>query len=699
MISPRIGSGARAHRFARVAAVFALAFGLIATPHFSAPTATASATPAPEDEGTARLSLSAGVHGVVQPDTPLTTSVIIDNGSDETITPGVITIEINTTPLDDAAALAAWLDADEAEGAFTSLGTEESVDVPASETSTAFVSASATALNGLDAGVYPIRASLIGDDAPGTLTATSVLILDAGNSPQVAVLVPITASPADGALLTADELTELTDPDGALTAQLDGVTGTSAVLAIDPLIPASIRALGTAAPVSAVTWLTRMEALSNERFTLQAGDADATVQARAGLPELLAPLPLNSLLTPDNFLATDTTSTSTPTPTPTPSPSTTPAEPDLPTTEELTSVPSAQPGILWPLGGAQETDLATFDAYLGTDVTTILPSTSFAATPSAVVEVDGHRVLVTDADASASLSDAAATIDDAEREREIAEAMAQLSFADQSSLLVGLERDETRTADALREAILSVSSIGQQTSFAELRSSAPASATLDSESSDDRAAALKNLLADEGRLTSFSSILEDPLVLLSPERLAIMRLIGVGTAETFPVDSATHRTETTATLNAVGVQQPSPIQLFTAAAPLPVWVHNDLPWPVTLTLTSEPSDARLGIQPRTPVEAQPASNTRVKVPVEARVGSGELEVRFGLVSPTGVQIGPDQTATVTVRAEWESIGLGILGGVIGLLLVLGVVRTIVRRRKEREPDAAPAPSADSEPTP
>jgi prolipoprotein diacylglyceryltransferase len=67
-------------------------------------------------------------------------------------------------------------------------------------------------------------------------------------------------------------------------------------------------------------------------------------------------------------------------------------------------------------------------------------------------------------------------------------------------------------------------------------------------------------------------------------------------------------------------------------------------------------------------------------------------VRFSLTSPTGVHIGEDQTAKVTVRAEWEGIGLGILGGVIGLLLILGIVRTIVRRRADRS-DAAAEPSA------
>ena len=228
-----------------------------------------------------------------------------------------------------------------------------------------------------------------------------------------------------------------------------------------------------------------------------------------------------------------------------------------------------------------------------------------------------------------------------------------------------------------------------------LENTKPASASLVSETSTARSDTLHELLDGENALTTFSSILEDPLVLLSPERIEIMRLMGVGSAENLAAGAGAHSTETTATLDAVSVQQPSPIQLFTSAAPLPVWVRNDLPWPVNVTLHSRPSDARLDIQPETSVEALPASNTRATVPVEARVGSGVLNVDFRLTSPTGVHIGTDQTATVTVRAEWEGIGLGILGGVIGLLLVLGIVRTIVRRRKSGEADAPASDSPES----
>ena len=687
MISPRTGRNVRARARARIAVVFALAFGLVATPQLIAPHAAIADTTDTDDAGTVGLSLIAGMHGVMPQGGALTVVATVDNETDDAVAAGRVTVELNRTPLADSASLTAWLDEGDAAGSFTPLAADDYTEVPGSGSTTVSITAPATALSDLPAGVYPLRGSMPGIESTIPLTARNVLIVNADSTTQITVLVPITASPADGALLTADELTALTAPDGALTAQLDGVAGTSAVLAVDPLIPAAIRVLGSAAPASATEWLTRLDSLTNERFALQPGDADATVQARAGLPSALAPLPLTSYLDRTNFVAPDSTATPAPSETPVPTPS--PTAPELPDYADLAAVPDAIGGILWPLGDVQTVDLSTFDAYLGTDVTTVLPSTSLAATASALVTVDSHRVLAVNAAASASLSDAAAAPDDATREREIAAGIAELSFAgNQTSQLVGLDRDETRSADSLREAILSLSTIAQPTTLAKLRSSAPTPDTIVGDATDARATALENLLADEERLTAFASILDDPDVLLSPERLKILRLIAVGTADEYPDAVAGHRAATTKTLDAVGVQQPSTIQLFTAAAPLPVWVRNDLPWPVNVTLESRPSDARLDVRPRIDVTAQPASNTRVKVPVEARVGSGELVVHFALSSPTGVHIGTDQTANVTVRAEWESIGLVVLGSVIALLLVLGVIRTVVRRRKGHETDAA-----------
>ncbi|MGL3148744.1 DUF6049 family protein [Microbacterium sp. A82] len=700
MISPRIGSRVRAQRCARGFVAFSLAAGLLVTPQFLA-VSPASAAIDEVISDAVQISLSTGLHGVIEPGSPLLASITITNDTDTDFPAGLVTVELNRTPITDSAALASWLDAGASTGTFAPVNSESSTVVAASASATMSVVTPAAALGELDEGVYPLRVTLhsadsenAGETDAADLTATSVLIVNADSTAQVSVIVPLTATPADGGLLTAEELTTLTAADGALTAQLDGVAGTPAALAIDPLIPAAIRVLGSAAPQTATAWLERLDALPNERFALQSGDADATVQAQAGLPGLLTPLSFSPYIEEKNFveLPSPTPSTAAPgtgTATPTPTPSSTPAAPEIPTDDELIAIDGAESGILWPLGDLRTADIEVFTSYLESDATTaattIIPSTAVSAPTSAAVEIDGHRLLVLDARASEALSEAATTEDAEARERKVAEGIAELSFTDvRSPLLIGLDRDENRPADALRETILSLSAIAAPLSFSELRAVAPASVTLAGGASTDRAAALGQMLAEETHLTAFSSILDDPQVMLAPERLQILRLIGVGASEEYAEAATAHQEQTRTTLNAVSVQQPSPVQLFTAAAPLPVWVRNDLPWRVNVRLTSLPSDARLDVQPLTEVVAQPASNERVKVPVEARVGSGELEVSFSLSSPTGVPIGTDQTAKVTVRAEWEGIGLGILGGIIGVLLILGIVRTVIRRRRDAD---------------
>ncbi|HWV48177.1 MAG TPA: DUF6049 family protein, partial [Microbacterium sp.] len=231
-----------------------------------------------------------------------------------------------------------------------------------------------------------------------------------------------------------------------------------------------------------------------------------------------------------------------------------------------------------------------------------------------------------------------------------------------------------------------------------LQATAPVAVTPAGEPDAARASSLTTLLADEDTLEAFGTILDDPQVLLAPERIRILRLLGVGLSDAqFESAFADHRAATATTLDSVAIQDPAPIQLISANVDLPVWIRNDLPWPVKLDLEVRPSDPRVVIDPYTSVEATAQSNTRVLIPVQSRVASGELQVRFTLWGPTGVPIGDPQSADVTVRAEWENIGLGILGSAIVLLLVFGIVRTVRRRRRERadsETDAGTSPTPD-----
>lgn len=702
--TPESGLRARLPRLARTTGALAIAVGLCA---LGAPAAAGAAVTAAEEgdgEPTVELHLSAGLRGTMTPGSSTSATISVENDGDTALTTGRVSLEISRTPLGDDAAISAWLDDDIAVGEFTTLGTEPTEVVAPGEAASATVFVPADALDDLTPGVYPLRAALTGaapQDSPSTevadVAATSVLIVSPSRTTQVGVLVPVTATPADGALLTAEELTALTAPEGALTAQLDGVAGTSAVLAIDPAIVAAIRVLGSAAPESATQWLTRLEELPNERFALQFGDADAAVQAQADLAALLQPTTLAPFLDPADFPRAPVTASPTESPQTTPAPTPVATEaPVLPDDQELTAIDGALPGIVWPGAGVTADDLLDFAGYLGDDVTTIVSSTAVGGRLAAHADADDSDLLVTADALSDAVSAAAGEPDSMTRQRHLAEAAAHLfvaaTAAPDAPLLVGLSRDETRTADALRDAISAADSL--EFDFAVLRGTAPAAATIETAPAPERSAALGGLLADEQRLVAFSSILQDPQVLLSPERIRILRTISVGSSgAAFAEKVATHRARTTETLGAVRIPPSSTIQLLTANADLPFAVRNDLPWPVTVQLNVAPTDPRLEVQAVTEAQVQPNTTQRVRVPVSARVGSGELDLRLNLYSPTGVPIQGDHTVRVAVRAEWETIGLAVLGTLVVLLIGLGVVRTV--RRKRQEASGVEAPITDA----
>jgi len=687
---PREGPRPRARRLlgrlAAVVVVGSLGFGL--TPAALADDADAEQPADPAVE----LFVSVGAGGEIAPGTPMLGTVTIDNPTDSDLTAGSVSVELNTTPLADGAALDAWLDGGTAGGGFRTVATESSPVVADGADDSVSVSVDAADLGTLAPGVYPLKARLTGatttdadgETVPWNVTAESVVVVTAPTDSRTAVIVPVTATPENGGLLTADELSALTADDGALTQLVEAVSGTSAILAIDPAVPAAIRLLGESAPVSATQWLESFEALPNDMFTLQFGDADATVQAQSGRAQLLAEPDLAPLLDPAHFPAVEPEPEATSDPTPTPLPS---AEPELPDNSQLTAVRGSQAGILWPRPGITEKDLAAFGGYLDDRVTTILPSTAVQGASAVHSAVGARDLLITDASASARLSAAVERSDPAAAEAQLAGAAGHLFFAARSSELtaVALDRSETRSPKALREALVAFASPGATLSA--LRAGPPASVTLTETTPGARVAELNSMLAGEDRLAAFATILDEPAVLLAPARIRLLRTIGVGLDdEQFAERTAIHADRVNTTLTSVTVQKPKPVQLFTSAAPLPVWVRNDLPWPVTVNLFSTPSDNRLDIQPVTPVTALASSATRVDVPIEARVASGEVDVRFRLESDAGVPIGQPEVADVTLRADWEGIGLGILGGVIGLLLVLGIVRMVRRRRADAADD-------------
>src|SRR5690606_13573075 len=122
--------------------------------------------------------------------------------------------------------------------------------------------------------------------------------------------------------------------------------------------------------------------------------------------------------------------------------------------DDPTAIDGALDGLLWPRDGVTPADLTTFDAYVDT-ATTILPSTAIDGVTGAHARIGDADVLVTDADISDLLSAAAAEDDATVRDLTLAKAPAALHFAGApaSGILIGLDRDETRTRDALQDVI------------------------------------------------------------------------------------------------------------------------------------------------------------------------------------------------------------------------------------------------------
>jgi hypothetical protein len=679
-----------------------LAFGLAAPAAAIAdPTPTPSSSPA---AASAVFSVAPAANGILRSGDALTATASRGNpAGNSTLSAATVTLSIGTQTLADDAALTRWLDGDISGVTLQQVGIG-TLDATASgaQSTTAFtVPATDPAVAGRAAGVYPLLART--DDG---LSAPSVVVVVAdGAAPTpLGIVVPVTAAPMTRGLLTANELADLTAVDGPLSAQLDAVDGTRATLAVDPAIPAAIRALGSSAPPTAVAWLQRLLSLPNERFALQFGDADLASQLRAGLAAPLAPTSLESYMTASDFTQPPAVAS------PSPNPSPTSGQPTLPDLKSLLDIGSATPSVYWPASGSAGADTVAALGGLGTtDAPTrvLVPSSTVAGAGESVpanASVGGVSTPVYDSEVSAALTRAAGENDTTLRGSDLAAALGYLTFARTGSadrpILAVLDRGTDRSRGSLRATMTAVTTApGFSGTTLDAIAGQPASeislvdASVDTARVDD----VNNLTADEQVIDRFATILEQPELLTGRERAEVLQVLNVSwTGDAARTAVSDHRAATQTTLTSVGILS-SDFRLVSSSAPLRPWVRNDLPWPVSVVLTVRPDDARLRVQDRTPVEAQASANTRVEVPVEARLANGEVSVALQLYSPTGEPVGEPQVVDVEVRAEWESIGLVVVIALVVVFLSVGVVRTLARRRRVANGAEEPETSAADEP--
>jgi hypothetical protein len=706
---PRERADRRTLRRRAIAALGLITVALL--PLLGGPTATAaSPTPTPEPSiaaGTTAFTLSPVGSGIVRPGDRLSVSVTLENGTDAAIDAVPVTLALGSTPLRDRDALTAWLGGD-AEGVRVeevATGAIDAVAPGSAQIAGIGLEADDPALQGLEPGVYPLVAAYSG--AAGPVRSTSAIIVPDDAAPPVGlgVIVPITVAGLSDGLLTADQLRELTAPAGSLTNQLNAVEGTQAILAVDPAIPAAIRVLGASAPQTALLWLDRLEALPQSRFPLQFGDADVAVQIESGLSRPAVPTSLSTYMDPADFVP-ETEETPQATPDATPTAEADPNAPVFPSLSELLDIGGGRSGVFWPAAAtAGPGTVSTLGGLTVDDQSslTIVPSASTVqgasgATVPARARAGEADVLVYDSDVSRALNEASVIDEAALRGAPLTEATAYLAIATEETggapLLVALERDLDRSRVGLRSAIMTAGQAPGVAPFTLGRIAATDGEEIeivDAAADPARVTTASALFAEENSLARFATILDDVSLITGPERAELLQLLGIAwipDPQTWATAVAAHRAETVTTLDSVDLLPTSTVNLFGSDADLGFWVRNDLPYPVNLVLYTTPDDLRIDVQRATPLVAGASSNTRVEVPVQARVGNGEVTLTLQLRSRASVAIGDGATVDVNVRAEWESVGIAALSIVIGVLLVLGVVRTVLRIRARRRRRAA-----------
>ncbi|MDT0182542.1 DUF6049 family protein [Microbacterium sp. ARD31] len=669
--------------------------------------ATPGATPTPTPTPTAELSADAVAftlapvgNGILEAGQNLTASVSLTNEASVAVAGTDVALFLGTRPLADRAALASWLGGETSRVATREVAETVFEPLLAGEAVVRglTVEADDPALRGLDPGVYPLVASFTAGDE--VVSSTSVITVPdpEAEAVDVGLVVPLTAGALTEGLLTAEELETLTAPGGALADQLDAVDGSDAILAVDPAIAAAIRVLGIAAPETAREWLTRLEALPNPRFALQFGDADVAVQLAAGTGTPLQPRALTAYIDPENFVGgPEPTALPTPTPTPTSDPET-PAVPDL---DALLAVGEARDDVYWPARGIAPDSVVAELGDLGDDETASLTLLNSRATRQGV---DGRTVpargsagdaavVVYDADISAALTEAAALDETLPRGAALTAATAHLAFAADEAggrpVAIALDRSTERSRVGLGTAISAITQAPgvRAVDLDTLTDAAPRPVAIaDSDTDEERRAAASALLAAEEDLARFATILDDSSLLTGPERAEILQLLGTAWLSqpfAFDVAVAEHRLATRATIGSVELLPTSDITLAGSTADLRFWVRNDLPYPVELVLYASPDDLRLNVQRATPIIATAQSNTRVVVPVQARLGSGDVALDLQLRSPSAIAVGSAERVNVNVRAEWEGVGIVALSVIVGVMLVLGAIRTVLRVRARR----------------
>lgn len=654
------------------------------------------------------LTIAPANSGLVRPGEDLLLSGTLSNGSSADLPAGTASVYLDRSVMASRDALSDWLDktADATSPhATTQVFQAPSPAVPAGETRTIYLTVPAASL-GLD----PDPAAW-GARAVGVRVATGSSQLVAANSSivwfpggsfaptRLSLIAPVAAPPSTTGLISSDDLTTFTSPTGVLTRELDQAVDRRIALAIDPMVIASIRILGTSAPASARDWLQRLENVTNDTFALSYADSDLAVMSQSSRATILTPT--DFAIDPKLFPAPQPTPTGTPSSTSTPNPGATaqPTAPVLPTSKTILDWQYSVPSIAWPLDDTvAPKDLDVF-AKNGLR-TTILASGNVdyahdSRFPNAAATVGGHPVLVADATLSTLFRRAVLASTTVGWQGAMAELSASVAVVTQQnpsearSLLATLGRNYPTNSYRLADTVAALSALPwvAGATLSDALAATPTTASIvAAPEKPERVAQADALFAAEQAVDVFSAVLKQPTLLTGKHRLDLLATLSsawVGNAAGWKnaYDSYTQRS--TQITNSVTIVESSSIIQPSDKISLPVTVRNDLAFPVEVVISvRSPSGILHVVQNQVPLTIEANSQAGARIAVQS-VANGDVQLRVSLSSASGTPISTPSFVDVNVQAQWETaitVGIGaLLLGIFGF----GIWRNIAKRRRAK----------------
>jgi hypothetical protein len=674
------------------------------------------------DGSSAVLTFVPAAYGSLAPGQDLVISGTVANPSAKAIPAGTASIVLNRSAVRSRAELSSWL-APASTSSEDSLGTEvlsaPTPEVPSGRTVPMQFTVPAASIDfGTRALAWGTRTLAIRISSGGSEVGQvrSSIVWNPGTGVQqtrLALVMPLTVTESADGLIPIDLLASYTAGGGLLARQLDAAYDQPGVtIGIDPRVLASIRILGESTPPSAVAWLLRLEAATNNSFPLSYGDSDLAAASQAKASSLLKPssFPIDATLFPGAASATPSPPPSS-TPTPAPSNGGGSVLPDL---LSLQAFNYTLPAIAWPAAGSVvESDLDSFEA--GGLTTAILSSGNvgygdLGYTPSSAALVGTHRALVSDDALTTFIDTAARAPTTALWEKAMSQLSAAIAVVSSErptlprTLLATFDRASPGANARLAQTLAALSTLPWAASaslseadseFATGSNRAPATATVTARpETAERIATVADLLAAETTAGNFSSVLTDPSEITGERRLTLLALLSnswIGD-DTWPSETEKYLARSNFFVTKSVTVARSSATVFTSRnSPLPITVTNELRWPVTVYVSVRSPSTIITIdRDRVELVVEAQSQAKTTVPVTSNA-NGPVTLTVALSSSTNVQISTPTTIDVDVQAQWETAFTAVIAAFVLGVFGFGIYRTVARRRKTKRAKATSGP--------